>query len=636
VPTLAVGLAASGLQIAWLVAQEGEGAPGRVLVLAAAFVGLYLAAGLAAHVRGLVREGSTLVLASASLGIAAAPALLNGELAGAEEQGLALLGLGLVYGVLAAAFFGRDRDLSALLTAPALIASSLGFADLLGGTTLALVWAVQAAVLAWLGRRVLERRFQLASAAYVVLAAAHALAFEAPFTDLYRESGEPAGGIPALLAVVLAALVFADRAAGWRGDEPPRWLAWTAKVAPIARLVALAGAAVGTAYAAGLGALALVEAIDPPRAFDWGHVAVAGLWACIGAAALVLGRREAGIAWTGVTLANFLFFDVTALGSDQRGWAAVAVGAPLLAAAYVVRREVGLGLAVASAGLAAYAVYTLVELQPERGLAYLGVGAGYGLLATTAFGRDRNLTTVLWASGLALGLAGAVQLLDDTALVAAVTASAAALAWLSRATGERRFFVAGLGLVAGALSGSLVRLAPAGDFLSANADPADGAAAVLLVAAALLAHVLLGRWESEPLDEADRLLDSVAERLRRGLAWLAGVTGMYGVSLAILGAVAWLGTADVTTEFQRGHTAVSAFWGLVALGALYVGLTRKLPAIRVAGFALFAVTLGKIFLYDLSTLSSVTRALSFLAVGAVLLLAGFFYQRLASAPAGNG
>jgi uncharacterized membrane protein len=44
--------------------------------------------------------------------------------------------------------------------------------------------------------------------------------------------------------------------------------------------------------------------------------------------------------------------------------------------------------------------------------------------------------------------------------------------------------------------------------------------------------------------------------------------------------------------------------------------------------ALFGVSLGKLFLYDLSELSSVTRALSFLAVGAVLLLAGFFTQRL--------
>jgi uncharacterized membrane protein len=49
------------------------------------------------------------------------------------------------------------------------------------------------------------------------------------------------------------------------------------------------------------------------------------------------------------------------------------------------------------------------------------------------------------------------------------------------------------------------------------------------------------------------------------------------------------------------------------------------------GFALFAVSLGKLFLYDLSQLSSITRALSFLAVGAVLLLAGFFTQRLSAA-----
>ena len=44
----------------------------------------------------------------------------------------------------------------------------------------------------------------------------------------------------------------------------------------------------------------------------------------------------------------------------------------------------------------------------------------------------------------------------------------------------------------------------------------------------------------------------------------------------------------------------------------------------------------KIFLYDLARLSSVTRALSFLGVGAVLLAAAFFYQRLTVDTRGNG
>jgi uncharacterized membrane protein len=35
-------------------------------------------------------------------------------------------------------------------------------------------------------------------------------------------------------------------------------------------------------------------------------------------------------------------------------------------------------------------------------------------------------------------------------------------------------------------------------------------------------------------------------------------------------------------------------------------------------------------LYDLAALNSITRAFSFLAVGALLLLGGFFYQRLSS------
>jgi uncharacterized membrane protein len=132
-----------------------------------------------------------------------------------------------------------------------------------------------------------------------------------------------------------------------------------------------------------------------------------------------------------------------------------------------------------------------------------------------------------------------------------------------------------------------------------------------------------------PEDGLDRAIDAALAHAGTRLSWLGAAAGVYASSLAILGLTLGAGGADLTTEFQRGHTAVSAFWGVIALVALYAGLRRGTPSLRLAGLALFGAALAKLFLYDLSELSSVTRALSFLAVGAVLLLAGFFSQRLA-------
>jgi len=153
--------------------------------------------------------------------------------------------------------------------------------------------------------------------------------------------------------------------------------------------------------------------------------------------------------------------------------------------------------------------------------------------------------------------------------------------------------------------------------------------ALLLVGGALVA-LLLSLRRFDPADELDRSIDGSVEDLRRGVIWTLPAFGLYAASLSILGVTEALSTAGENTEFQRGHTAVSAFWGVVAFTALLAGLRRGLRVLRLAALGLFALALGKLFLYDLSTLSSVTRALSFLAVGAVLLLAGFFYQRLSS------
>jgi uncharacterized membrane protein len=106
-----------------------------------------------------------------------------------------------------------------------------------------------------------------------------------------------------------------------------------------------------------------------------------------------------------------------------------------------------------------------------------------------------------------------------------------------------------------------------------------------------------------------------------------GILALYAVSLGIL-ELAVLISGAVETGFQRGHTAVSAAWAVIGLCLLTVGLLRRSRGIRLAGFALYGISIAKLFLYDLTYSSPMGRPLSFLAVGILLLASGFFYQRL--------
>ena len=56
-------------------------------------------------------------------------------------------------------------------------------------------------------------------------------------------------------------------------------------------------------------------------------------------------------------------------------------------------------------------------------------------------------------------------------------------------------------------------------------------------------------------------------------------------------------------------------------------LLRSLP-LRVASAAVIVLTVLKVFLIDMSDLTGIYRALSFLGLGAVLIGIGWFYQRL--------
>ncbi|ESX75577.1 DUF2339 domain-containing protein [Mesorhizobium sp. M0563] len=84
----------------------------------------------------------------------------------------------------------------------------------------------------------------------------------------------------------------------------------------------------------------------------------------------------------------------------------------------------------------------------------------------------------------------------------------------------------------------------------------------------------------------------------------------------------WSGLGQVETY------TYSALWLAIGVVLLTAGVWLKSQVLRIASAALIAVAVLKVFVFDMSELEGVLRALSFIGLGAVLIGIGLFYQRL--------
>jgi uncharacterized membrane protein len=504
--------------------------------------------------------------------------------------------------------------------------------DVLSGAWLAVAYAGGAATLALGGWRLGEVRLAPFAFASAALAAVHAVTLDAPLLpDLYPSLSAGTSGAAALTsaaaAVALCALLLPRRQRG---------VTWLGPLAGVeTRLDRLRVQRDSVVSALGAAAVALglaVSALWLVVAFgDAGHVAAVVLWSAAGLSVVVLATPRGGFALVVpacfllvVTLAKAALYDWPELGADQGALEMLVSSAAILLAGWLLRARsastarVTIASAVAasvSLVASASAIGELVVSDRLAGVAMIAVAAVYAALAAVAQRepRLRNLSTAMWVPGLLALLLGGALVLESRGIVVAYAATSVALASLGRRIDERRLLVAGLATIAGTSVVTVVALTPPTHLLAASATPGSSVWALAACGAGIGAIAAL-----------------FTGAVGRRLAWSAGGIGLYVASLVILEVAQRLSTASVQTDFERGHTAVSAFWGAIGLGLLVAGLMRRSRSLRLGGLALFGVSLAKLFLYDLSTLSSITRAFSFLAVGGLLLAGGFFLQRLDS------
>ncbi len=149
------------------------------------------------------------------------------------------------------------------------------------------------------------------------------------------------------------------------------------------------------------------------------------------------------------------------------------------------------------------------------------------------------------------------------------------------------------------------------------------AVAVACFAAAL--YFLRQQWAGLGFDE----------RSLSGL--LAVAINFYALWALSLEVWDWLRGPDFLAQAELApQLGLSVLWTAYASVLIILGVRRSSPLLRWQALALFGIVVGKVFLYDLSSLERVYRIVSFLVLGVVLLVVSFLYQRrLAAAKAGE-
>ena len=88
--------------------------------------------------------------------------------------------------------------------------------------------------------------------------------------------------------------------------------------------------------------------------------------------------------------------------------------------------------------------------------------------------------------------------------------------------------------------------------------------------------------------------------------------------------IAWL---DIKQFSQSYKLVLSILWGVYSMFLIGLGIWKKKKHLRICAIVLFAVTLIKLFFYDLSKLDTISKTIIFVTLGIFLLIISFFYNK---------
>jgi hypothetical protein len=112
-----------------------------------------------------------------------------------------------------------------------------------------------------------------------------------------------------------------------------------------------------------------------------------------------------------------------------------------------------------------------------------------------------------------------------------------------------------------------------------------------------------------------------ADNVNRSISVLFNITLLSILSNEF---IHWMDLAGYQNQYKLG---LSLIWGTYALALLFAGMVKKKKHLRIFAIVLFAVTLFKLFFYDLVSLSTISKTIVLVLLGILLLLASFLYNK---------
>jgi uncharacterized membrane protein len=144
-----------------------------------------------------------------------------------------------------------------------------------------------------------------------------------------------------------------------------------------------------------------------------------------------------------------------------------------------------------------------------------------------------------------------------------------------------------------------------------------------------LAHVLGAICVASAWMALRRMPGDVPADLRgRGAIAMAGGLTFFWLNGVLLRSIHhWAGVPYRLEPMLRSvlvQAALSVFWSLLALALMLFATRRGLRGLWMLGAGLMAVVVAKLFLVDLSHVGGIERIVSFIAVGVLMLVIGYF------------